>query len=110
MGHPSQDQLRPLILRHMRIWAQGDSITWGGRGWDDFLWDLLLGLELFLRGPRTHFCSREGVRGLLLTFPCKVPTGPHQVAGPTHPTPDFYLGSHSSLCCLKVKQRQDGWG
>lgn len=26
-----------------------------GRGWDDFLWDLLLGLELFLRGPRAHF-------------------------------------------------------
>lgn len=27
---------------------------WGG-GWDDFLWDLLLGLELFLRRSRTPF-------------------------------------------------------
>lgn len=27
----------------------------GGGGWDDFLWDLLLGLELFLRRSRTHF-------------------------------------------------------
>lgn len=26
-----------------------------GRSWDNFLWYLLLGLELFLRGPRTHF-------------------------------------------------------
>lgn len=26
-----------------------------GRGWDDFLRDLLLGLELFLRRSRTHF-------------------------------------------------------
>lgn len=26
-----------------------------GRSWDNFLWDLLLGLELFLRRPRTHF-------------------------------------------------------
>lgn len=25
-----------------------------GRSWDNFLWDLLLGLELFLRRPRTH--------------------------------------------------------
>lgn len=31
--------------------------TWQfrGGGRDDFLWDLLLGLELFFRGPRTHF-------------------------------------------------------
>lgn len=26
-----------------------------GRGWDDFLLNLLLGLELLFRGPRTHF-------------------------------------------------------
>lgn len=44
-----------------------------GRGWDDFLLNLLLGLELLFRGPRTHFCSREGGTRL--------------------------LGSHSSLRC-----------
>lgn len=82
--------------------GQGDSITWGG-GWDDFLWDLLLGLELFLRRSRTPFCGRAWVTRHALTFP----TGPHQVAGPTHPTPDFYLGSHSS--CLEVKRKQNGW-
>lgn len=44
------------ILRHTSSWTKGNGITWG-RGWDDFLWDLLLGLELFLRRSRTHFCG-----------------------------------------------------
>lgn len=71
-----------LAQKHTRSWAKGDSITWGGSR-DDFLWDLLLGLELFLRGPRAHFCRGEGGRGRhLLTLPCKVPTSPHQAAGP----------------------------
>lgn len=82
------------ILRHTSSWTKGDSITWG-RGWDDFLRDLLLGLELFLRRSRTHFCGREWVARHLLTFP----TDPYRG---WWPCPSYsYLGSHSScLRCL----------
>lgn len=69
-------------------WEQGLAPTWRW-GWDDFLLDLLLGLELelFLGGPRSHLCSQGRIRG---SAPSTPPRGsPHPSCPPvlSYPQP-----------------------
>lgn len=82
-------------------WEQGLAPTWGW-GWDDFLLDLLLGLELelFLGGPRSHLCSQGRIRG---STPSTPPRGSPHPSCP--PTPSRYLDNHSSLGCLQTKMK-----